>query len=272
MKYLPFLILFFTSLLGQSQGASFEIMYKSLSMTKNSYNQPRQHFMKLYVKDDSSLYQWEAQRKLDSISAHREIENEDLGRYFSTEEYVIEIENNTLKYYDVIGDVEYQYEETLSYKWDFKPETKTIKGYKCKRATVTYGGRDWEAWYAIDIPINAGPYKFKGLPGLIIKITDSTYSYDFELFSLKEVENLPLKKGFHHSKENNRIKTNRNKYNKTRFVYNSLSFSERMAVLNKQNGNNTTLEFTNTDGSNPFSGTRSIDKSKNNNFIEIDHD
>jgi hypothetical protein len=179
-----------------------------------------------------------------------------------------------LTYYDVISDVEYLYTEELSFDWQLKPETKTIKGYHCKKATVSYGGRDWVAWYAIDVPINAGPYKFKGLPGLIIKMTDSTNSYDFEIFSLQKKDYLALKKSFHHSEEENRVLITRTKYNKTRFRINSLSISERMALLNKKSGENASFKFTSSDNNsiNPFSEIRNTDRAKNNNFIEIDHD
>ncbi|WP_312083775.1 GLPGLI family protein [Epilithonimonas hominis] len=65
--------------------------------------------------------------------------------------------------------------------WKLVSETKVINSITCKKAEVNYKGRDWIAWYSTDIPFPYGPYKFSGLPGLIVKITDKTGDYDFEL-------------------------------------------------------------------------------------------
>lgn len=56
-------------------------------------------------------------------------------------------------------------------KWNVKhKETKKIGKYVCKKATATFRGTDLEAYYTTEIPISTGPYKFKGLPGLILEI------------------------------------------------------------------------------------------------------
>lgn len=34
-------------------------------------------------------------------------------------------------------------------------------------ATTQFRGLTYTAWFALDIPINEGPWKFHGLPGLI---------------------------------------------------------------------------------------------------------
>lgn len=269
MKYLLSFLFFYNSFTIESQVDNYyEIMYTSSSMTLNTYKKPKQAFMSLYVHGESSIYQWESERNLDSIRAKREIEIKDLRRYYSREKYAIEITENSLKYYDVLGSVEYQYKEEISFNWKLEAQTKKIRGYTCKKASVSYGGRKWVAWYAIDIPINAGPYKFKGLPGLIIKMTDRTNSYDFELISIQTKKHLPLKKLFHRKE---RVIVERTKYNIIRFKYNSLTFKERMNLLNTERGVTTELEFTSADGNNPFKNLRNVDRSKKNNFIEIDH-
>lgn len=51
------------------------------------------------------------------------------------------------------------------------------------------GGRDWVAWFTNDIPIQDGPYKFCGLPGLIIKIEDDTKTHKFILVANKNLNN-----------------------------------------------------------------------------------
>lgn len=59
-------------------------------------------------------------------------------------------------------------------KWKIFPETKTILGYKCKIAKANFRGRDYIAYFCPEIPISDGPFKFQGLPGLILEI----YSMD----------------------------------------------------------------------------------------------
>lgn len=70
---------------------------------------------------------------------------------------------------------------TLSYRdsvptfvWEFVADTtRTILGYECQLATTRFAGRDYSAWYTPELPLPYGPYKFGGLPGLIVRIQDA---------------------------------------------------------------------------------------------------
>ena len=74
------------------------------------------------------------------------------------------------------------YREALPFKWQLQADTpRIIKGYKCQKATTRYGGRNYVAWYTTAIPLADGPYKFKGLPGLILEIYDTNKDYIFSL-------------------------------------------------------------------------------------------
>ncbi len=56
-------------------------------------------------------------------------------------------------------------------QWNFSDEDKQdVLGYSCSKATTTYRGRTVTAWFAEDLPYDAGPYCFSGLPGLIMKV------------------------------------------------------------------------------------------------------
>lgn len=65
--------------------------------------------------------------------------------------------------------------------WNLVDETKTIGGYKLQKATAKYGGRNWTAWFTKEISLNEGPYKFKGLPGMIFEIYDDKDNFKFSL-------------------------------------------------------------------------------------------
>lgn len=55
--------------------------------------------------------------------------------------------------------------------WKLKKGDKEILGYDCKVANATFRGRKYKAYYTQEVPIFDGPWKFNGLPGLILKVT-----------------------------------------------------------------------------------------------------
>ena len=71
-------------------------------------------------------------------------------------------------------------------KWTLTNETQTIIGYKCQKATCRFRGRDFEAWFTTDIPVKCGPWKFGGLPGLILKVYDKDRLYTFEAIGIEK--------------------------------------------------------------------------------------
>ena len=80
------------------------------------------------------------------------------------------------------------YEEDLpAMKWNITSETATKADYPCQKATTSYGGRDYEAWFTFQIPIQDGPYKFSGLPGLIVEMHDAENHYHFTMIGLQKV-------------------------------------------------------------------------------------
>ncbi|GEN78025.1 GLPGLI family protein [Chryseobacterium hagamense] len=72
--------------------------------------------------------------------------------------------------------------------WKLHPQYTTVLNHKVQKATAEYAGRLWEAWFAPDIPIQDGPYLFRGLPGLILKVKDLTGSHDFELIAIRNLQ------------------------------------------------------------------------------------
>ncbi|MFZ4927490.1 GLPGLI family protein [Chryseobacterium sp. Mn2064] len=99
--------------------------------------------------------------------------------------------NENVQYFRSVGMSLLTYKEPVINKWKLEDDTKVINTIHCKKAKVTFKGRHWIAWYTSEIPLPYGPYKFSGLPGLIVKITDETGDYDFEL--IKAVSDSQLK-------------------------------------------------------------------------------
>jgi GLPGLI family protein len=89
-----------------------------------------------------------------------------------------------------------QYSENIPIQnWDIKDDTLTVANYLCQKATCKFRGRDYTAWFSMDIPIQNGPWKFGELPGLILKVYDKDMDYVFECVKIEFFkEKYPIKK------------------------------------------------------------------------------
>lgn len=71
-------------------------------------------------------------------------------------------------------------------EWELSDSTKTICYYQCKKAVATVYGRTWTVWYTPDIPVSAGPYVLKGLPGVILEACDADNLFHFVAVGLEQ--------------------------------------------------------------------------------------
>ncbi len=65
--------------------------------------------------------------------------------------------------------------------WKLLNDTKVEGQYTLQKATTTFGGRNWIRVGFEDINLSEGPYKFRGLPGLIFEIEDDKNNFMFKL-------------------------------------------------------------------------------------------
>ncbi|KQB98938.1 GLPGLI family protein [Pedobacter sp. Hv1] len=63
--------------------------------------------------------------------------------------------------------------------WTITADTINLSGVHCKKAQAYFKGRNWTAWYAIDLPFQSGPWKLNGLPGLIVEAYDEKKEVQF---------------------------------------------------------------------------------------------
>lgn len=99
-----------------------------------------------------------------------------------------DFKNKKLEVGDDIAVKFYLISDTLAnFKWKIGKEQKKILNYNCTKATTTFRGRSYEAWFTDDIAISNGPWKFCGLPGLIVTVNDvnSVFSYKLTGINLK---------------------------------------------------------------------------------------
>ncbi|HAL64863.1 MAG: Uncharacterized protein XD81_0979 [Bacteroidetes bacterium 38_7] len=127
-------------------------------------------------------------RKINSQQQLQDWINKNAGMA-NIEDFTI-IKNRKLKnltYYGyILMSGHYKYEETPHLIWKLESDTANILEYTVQHAWTYYGGRIWHAWFTPAIPISDGPYKFMGLPGLILKAEDSKHYYTFEAIAIEQ--------------------------------------------------------------------------------------
>lgn len=69
------------------------------------------------------------------------------------------------------------YEPTPDIAWTLTEDTMTVSGYLCQQATATFRGVEWRVWYTDEIPSSAGPWRLRGLPGLIVKAESGAHTF-----------------------------------------------------------------------------------------------
>lgn len=77
-------------------------------------------------------------------------------------------------------------EPKIKLNWNLGKETKTILNFKCNSAKVKFRDKEYIAYYTTEIPINGGPWKFRGLPGLILELKSLDNKIDFKVLSIKK--------------------------------------------------------------------------------------
>ncbi|RQP08197.1 MAG: GLPGLI family protein [Chryseobacterium sp.] len=82
----------------------------------------------------------------------------------------------------------YKIADDKKINWQLSPETQKIGDYTAQKATTSFGGREWVAWFTTELPFPDGPYKFHGLPGLIVKSEDTTGSHIMTLVANKKIQ------------------------------------------------------------------------------------
>ncbi len=126
---------------------------------------------------------------MDRMRATKNFDREQMQNLRSNLQFTIEkdLANQNLVYKSRIGRDQYSYNETPAFDWKILPETVKIGDYQTQKAETKFGGRTWYAWFTQQVPFQDGPYKFSGLPGLIVKVQDDKGDYSFDLMQTKKI-------------------------------------------------------------------------------------
>ena len=205
MRYLSlFLLLFVTSnaiaqIIKDKEPAILEVHYIKTSVADTLENRSHSDPMTLRIGKTSAMFYPTKKMWADSLlqtnfelheKIYREmnpfgqVEYKPLGGFES--EYLFRniTDGETMVVRIIAGDYYSYTEPTEMPVWQIQSETKEVMGYSCQLATCDFRGRQWYAWFSTDIPINEGPWKLFGLPGLVLEAYDSKKHYAYEAVGL----------------------------------------------------------------------------------------
>lgn len=133
----------------------------------------------LVANSNNSLY---STNFIDFENQNDNIEKDEYGNYIVREK---RIKANSMKYYMTLKDNNLYFVSTPpknkkeivaidsvpKINWNIsETESKKINNFTCYKATTVFRGSEIVAYYTPEIPIGFGPFKFKGLPGLILEV------------------------------------------------------------------------------------------------------
>ena len=194
MKLKLLFILIFFSFRISAQGTikekfDYEVIYKLSFKLDSTLVNPESEYMMLYMGKDYSYYISRAQNFEDEIKVKGNSGSTSKNALTNFHYQILkEIKSDRLFYiHQIASDRFYFGQDKNIFNWQIETETKEIKGYKVQKAITNFAGRDYVAWFTPDVPISDGPYKFNGLPGLILEISDVENEWNFEFFGLKKL-------------------------------------------------------------------------------------
>lgn len=203
-KTVAFFVLLFAAMsYGQTTRYVYETLVNPDSINLVSMKSERTF---LDVKGDRSLFISENKLKKDSLflalrSEAKENDKKEEKDFSKREgkkpveptffEYFITkaIPEQKVYYYERAAGKQIYYQEDRPVKWEVTHVIEKQNGYPAQKAVAEFGGRVWTAWFTKEIPLSDGPYKFSGLPGLIVKLEDDKGDYKFDLVNKITVKN-----------------------------------------------------------------------------------
>lgn len=184
MKYIICLLFFFQTSFGQN---NLEINY-IIKYNTEIYNEKNGTLI-LDLKQKKSIF------FISKNSLRKELSQEpndvDVIQKGVERFVAVDLNSDSLIFKEKINSDTYIVSENIpKINWKLESEiTKKIDSYTCYKATTNFRGRKYTAWYSLDYPIQMGPWKFNGLPGLIMEIYDDTSRYYWGVTQIKFTKN-----------------------------------------------------------------------------------
>lgn len=187
MNKIKFLFLTFIMNFSIAQNKEFLYEYKFIPDSTNKKD-VRNELMVLNILKDRSEY-YSSEKFSNDSTLLAESKKGNMVMPFNKEmirDRVIKHPNiDQIDYITFMSSNKFVIKQNIYLKWKLENEFSKILNYDVQKATTEFGGRKWTAWFAKEIPIQDGPYKFKNLPGLILKIEDSNKYHIFEIKGIR---------------------------------------------------------------------------------------
>lgn len=190
MKNFIISLLLFTT----STFAQIRVIYQLNFKTDSLATEYDSEIFNLDIDHDASIFYPSSFIQIDSLIS--------IGRYLHNDQvpepkldFIVEKKDNKTLFYQMVGMTNYSVLDDRKLNWKLindksknSSEVDTILGFKVREANVSFAGRNWIAFYAPEIPYSDGPYKFRGLPGLLLKLYDEKLHYIFEIIGLRKIK------------------------------------------------------------------------------------
>jgi len=208
MKHFLIPICLFISLVSYAQSQQDLLQYKviyelNFQPDSTDIHSQKKEIMWLFLGEKTSEFLSKGRAFKDSISKNRNLAmlgstsmKDKMAATKTDFDYKIYKHRNTQELFyslKILEDKIFYTEALPALNWEIKPETKEISDYSAQKAITEFAGRSYIAWFTSEIPIPDGPYKFSGLPGLILEISDSSEEYVFNFKAFEEINTkIPL--------------------------------------------------------------------------------
>ncbi len=199
--------------------------------------------MLLLIGQKESLFKSYDKYLLDSIFNEKLSKAQGIGdikitpqRPTATTQRIQEYSETNFLYGEALFSSFYYWEEAKPvFNWQIEKDTITLSGLLCQKAVTRHKGRNWEVWFCPDMPFPVGPWKFYGLPGLILQANDSRNQVYFKFNGFISISKnsiqLPIRAIKTEQKEFVKIK-NAALENPEAFINNSGAFSGTFKLPN----------------------------------------
>ncbi|MEA5405470.1 GLPGLI family protein [Arcicella sp. DC2W] len=116
----------------------------------------------------------------DSITLWKDMPSEESTNVLDKAFFVKNHFNKTIYLSDFIFNKTFYVKDSLNnMKWELTNGTKIVLNQKCNAAITHFRGRKYIVYYAVNLPYSNGPWKFGGLPGLILEVKSDDDLYQF---------------------------------------------------------------------------------------------
>jgi GLPGLI family protein len=179
MKSLTLIVLLLAGLLTTAQNQELKIVYNYINHAK-----PNTYMMELVANQKQMLSYTIRLTKSGAGKRATFKQTTDSTKLFKdyTTDYLV-YEERLGRDYHIIK------EDLKLFKWNEVGQRDTILGYLCKTAFAEFRGREYQAFYTKDLPFTAAPWKFHGLPGVILKVITTDDVLVYEAQSVEVIEN-----------------------------------------------------------------------------------